>query len=80
MISASKIDLHTLPTELLELFSPLLCEMEEIGTTLDRDEFIDASIRLLNVSKPILTKFDIDFDSSPEEFGIVIQESAKITD
>ncbi len=30
-ISAQKIDLQTLPTDLLELFSPLLCEMEEIG-------------------------------------------------
>lgn len=28
------------------MFSPLLCEMEEIGTTLDRDEFMDASLRL----------------------------------
>jgi len=49
IISASKIDLHTLQTELLDLFSPLLCEMEEIGATLDKEEFIESSMRLLNV-------------------------------
>ena len=46
VISATKIDLHTLPTDILEVFSPLLCEMEEIGTSLDKDEFVDASLRL----------------------------------
>lgn len=55
VISATKIDLYTLPTEMLELFSPLICEMEEINTTLNREEFIDASIRLLNVTLSQLT-------------------------
>jgi hypothetical protein len=54
IISAHKIDLHTLPPELLEVFSPLLCEMEEIGTSLDRDEFIDAALRMFSVSMHIL--------------------------
>lgn len=46
IISATKIDLQTLPTEILEIFTPLLCEMEEISTTLDREEFLEASLRL----------------------------------
>ncbi len=50
VISAQKIDLHSLPTDILEAFSPLLCEMEELGTTLNLEEFLDASFRLYNVS------------------------------
>lgn len=50
VISAHKVDLHTLAPEILEVFSPLLCEMEEIGTSLDREEFIDAASRLFQVS------------------------------
>lgn len=43
IISAQHIDLHSLPTDILEVFSPLLCEMEELGTTLNMEEFLDAS-------------------------------------
>jgi hypothetical protein len=46
VISAQHIDLHSLPTDILEVFSPLLCEMEELGTTLNQQEFLDASLRL----------------------------------
>ena len=49
IISAQKIDLHSLPTDILEAFSPLLCEMEELSTTLNLEEFLDASYRLYNV-------------------------------
>jgi len=49
IISATHIDLHTLPTEILEVLSPLLCEMEELDTTLNLEEFLDASMRLYNV-------------------------------
>jgi hypothetical protein len=49
VISAQNIDLHTLPTDILEAFSPLLCEMEELGTTLNAEEFLDSSYRLYNV-------------------------------
>jgi len=48
VISAQNIDLHTLPTDILEAFSPLLCEMEELGTTLNAEEFLDSSYRLYN--------------------------------
>lgn len=48
IISALKIDLHSLPTDILEVLSPLLCEMEELGTTLNASEFLDASLRLYN--------------------------------
>lgn len=54
MISAQKIELNTLPSEVLELFTPLLCEMEDIGQGLDKDEFIDASLRLFNVFLTII--------------------------
>ena len=49
VISAQKIDLHSLPTDILEVLSPLLCEMEELGTTLNLEEFLDAALRLYNV-------------------------------
>ncbi|TNV85154.1 hypothetical protein FGO68_gene11081 [Halteria grandinella] len=46
IISAQRIDLHSLPTKILEVFQPLLIEMEELGTTLNQEEFLDASLRL----------------------------------
>lgn len=49
VISAHKIDLHSLPTDILEVLSPLLCEMEELSTTLSLEEFLDAALRLYNV-------------------------------
>eukprot|EP00349_Pseudokeronopsis_sp_Brazil_P010364 CAMPEP_0202980358 /NCGR_PEP_ID=MMETSP1396-20130829/86303_1 /ASSEMBLY_ACC=CAM_ASM_000872 /TAXON_ID= /ORGANISM="Pseudokeronopsis sp., Strain Brazil" /LENGTH=70 /DNA_ID=CAMNT_0049720293 /DNA_START=1259 /DNA_END=1471 /DNA_ORIENTATION=+ len=45
-ISASSIDVQTLPAEILEILSPVLCEMEELNQGLDRDEFVDAALRL----------------------------------
>ena len=42
-ISAQKIDISILTPEMLEIFTPLFCEMEELGQSLDLDEFIDAS-------------------------------------
>lgn len=50
MISAQRIDLHSLPTDVLEVLSPLLCEMEELATTLNLEEFIDSALRLYQVS------------------------------
>jgi hypothetical protein len=35
-----------LDPELLEVFTPLFCEMEELGQNLDEEEFIDAAGRL----------------------------------
>ena len=32
--------------DLLEVLTPLFCEMEELGQTLDEEEFIDAAGRL----------------------------------
>lgn len=48
-ISAAKVDVHTLPTDILEHFAPLLCEMEELNIVLNINMFIDASERLLRV-------------------------------
>ena len=36
-----------LPPELLEVFAPLIKEMDEYGESLDRDEFIESSLVLL---------------------------------
>ena len=45
-ISSQRIDITQLNPELLEVLTPLFCEMEELGQTLDEDEFIDALSRL----------------------------------
>ena len=49
-ISADKIDISKLESHILEAFSPLLCEMEELGQSLNFEEFYEASERLLLVS------------------------------
>lgn len=46
-ISAEKIDISKLESHVLEAFSPLLCEMEELGQSLNFEEFYEASDRLL---------------------------------
>ena len=50
-ISSYKIDLDYLSHELRNAFKPLLNELEALQQPLDKDEFIDASIRLYDVSK-----------------------------
>lgn len=35
LISAQKIDISVLTPEVLEIFTPLFCEMEELAQTLD---------------------------------------------
>lgn len=49
-ISWNKIDLSSLSADLVEVFKPLLDELEQIQEPLDRDEFVDATVRLYNVS------------------------------
>jgi hypothetical protein len=52
-ISANRIDISKLSPDLLEVLTPLFCEMEEMGQTLDEEEFIDAAGRLYDsVSLP----------------------------
>ncbi len=48
LISSQKIDISALTPEVLEIFTPLFCEMEELAQTLDLEEFVDASKRLLD--------------------------------
>lgn len=61
LISSKRIDIETIPGEVLEVFTPLLQEMEDIAQTLDRDEFVEAALRLyqtLNVAdKNIILTF-----------------------
>lgn len=45
-MSSENIDLSVLSPQLREVFQPLLEELEDLGEPLDRDEFVDASLRL----------------------------------
>lgn len=58
-ISAEKIDISKLESHVLEAFSPLLCEMEELGQSLNFEEFYEASDRLLQVTfvHPLLAHY-----------------------
>ena len=38
---------NAIPPELLDVFSPLINEMDQYGESLDRDEFIESSLVLL---------------------------------
>ena len=52
-ISAFRIDISTLEPELLQVLSPLFIEMEELGISLNLEEFTDAADRLYkSVSLP----------------------------
>ena len=46
-ISADEINLDLVSPELLIIFKPLLVEMENFGEDLDREEFIQSSLALL---------------------------------
>ena len=48
-ISSTQVDITTVGTEILEVFAPLLCEMEEANHTLSLSEFVEAAERLLKV-------------------------------
>lgn len=45
-ISSMKIDISNIDTDLLEVLSPLLIELEELNQPLNREEFLDALERL----------------------------------
>jgi len=52
-ISAYRIDISSLDPELLQVLSPLFIEMEEMGMSLNLEEFQDAANRLYkSVSLP----------------------------
>ncbi len=50
-ISAKKINISALSLDLLQVFKPLLKEMEALGagTTLDIEEFVESSLALYQV-------------------------------
>ena len=50
-VSAAKIDVMPLGDELYRAFKPLLNELDVLQQPLDKDEFVDASMRLYDVSK-----------------------------
>ena len=49
IISSTKIDISGVDTTILEVFAPLLCEMEELNQSLALEEFLHAAERLLKV-------------------------------
>ena len=49
IISAQKIEIQDLSTEILEAFGPLLCEMEQLNFELNFEMFYQASSKLLKV-------------------------------
>lgn len=48
-ISSKCIDITRINAEILEIFSPLLCEMEKFNETLDKEEFIESALKLYQV-------------------------------
>lgn len=55
-ISADQICLDNVTADILEIYTPLLIEMEQTACTLDCQEFIESSLQLYNVSAK--TPFD----------------------
>jgi hypothetical protein len=49
-ISADEIDIENVPMELIIIFKPLLLEMEAYQESLDKDEFVESSLALVQVS------------------------------
>lgn len=49
LISSSKIDIGKLTTEVLEIFSPLLIEMEDTQVELDQESFVEAGMKVFEV-------------------------------
>jgi len=64
-VSANKIDISCVSPELLEVMSPLFCEMEELQQALDQEEFVDALGRLYDsISLPEKEKLLMKPDSA----------------
>ena len=47
-ITTSEISLDNVSAEILEIFSPLFVELENLGESLDREEFVDSARELYN--------------------------------
>ena len=69
IITAKKIELTHISAELLEIFKPLLCELEQMDEYLDKEEFIDSALRLYQVitSLNLNLCFPLDFKCALEE-------------
>ena len=57
-ISKDKIETMELPAEIIECLSPIFKELDLLEEGIDMTEFIDAAMRLYDVSKPLLTLAD----------------------
>lgn len=57
-ISKDKVETTDLPPEIVECLSPIFKELNQLEEGIDLHEFIDAAMRLYNVSNPHLTLAD----------------------
>ena len=55
-VSAKEICLDNVTADILEIYTPMLLEMEASNVQLDKDEFIESSLALYHVS-PVSTNF-----------------------
>ena len=72
-ISADEIDLDRVSADMLILFKPLLIEMENFSEDLDKDEFIESALALLE-------KSDITAKSKILNYGRKVPRSHTIFD
>ena len=49
LISSTKINISSIDTGTLEMLAPLLCEMEELSKSLNLNQFLSATEKLLRV-------------------------------
>lgn len=52
LISANAIEIRSVPADLLEIFAPVLCEMEDLQVQLDLETFCDVTSKLFNSLSP----------------------------
>ena len=45
-ISTDELNLEHVSADILEIFTPLFVELENLGETLDREEFVDSAYEL----------------------------------
>ena len=75
-ISAGRFHRQSLNTKLQHAFKPLFQELIQLQQPLDKEEFIDASLRLYDVSKSnifILTNFKSNIDIIPKRKANISQ-------
>lgn len=74
LISALKIDISKLTPEILKILTPLFCEMESLGQTLDWEDFVEAAKLLYNTlsisDKNKLLAINHKWESSKQQYVV----------